>query len=86
MLERIYQSKTCLQILGMEEEISLSKGNYLTESEWKIISYLLELLESFKQEQLLLEGDEYVTISHVHTSVRILLTTITEFALSKTDL
>jgi hypothetical protein len=32
----------------MEEEISLSKENHLTESEWKTSPYLLELLQPFK--------------------------------------
>jgi hypothetical protein len=50
MLERIYHSKTCQQILEMEDEISLSKENYLTESEWMTIPSLLELLKPFKQD------------------------------------
>jgi hypothetical protein len=45
MLDRIYHSKTCLQILEMEDEISLSKEKYLKESEWKTIPSLLELLK-----------------------------------------
>jgi hypothetical protein len=50
MLERIYHSKTCQQSLEMEDEISLSKENYLTESEWMTIPSLLELLKPFKQD------------------------------------
>jgi hypothetical protein len=50
MLKRMYHSKTCQQILEMEDEISLSKENYLTESEWMTIPSLLELLKPFKQD------------------------------------
>jgi hypothetical protein len=41
MLDRINQSKTCLKMLEIEEEISLSEETYLTESKWKTIPYLL---------------------------------------------
>jgi hypothetical protein len=36
-------------MLEMKEEGFVSKDNYLTESEWKIIPYLLELLKPFIQ-------------------------------------
>jgi hypothetical protein len=63
MLDRINQSKTCLKMVEIEEEISLSKENYLTESEWKTIPYVVELLQSFKEHQKKLEVDRYVSIS-----------------------
>jgi hypothetical protein len=86
MLEMINQSKTFLKNLVTEEEISVSKENYLTESKWKIIPQLLELLQAFKQEQLKEEEDQYITISLVPTPVRQLMTTLSECAFTKSDL
>jgi hypothetical protein len=83
MLERLYHSNTCLQILEMEDEISLSKENYWTESEWKTIPSLLELLKPFKQDQLVLEGDKDVTISHAPSSVIMLSSTLNKFAFTE---
>jgi hypothetical protein len=42
--------------MEIEEELSLTDSNYLTESDWKAFPCFLELLKPFKQEQMRLTG------------------------------
>jgi peptide methionine sulfoxide reductase MsrB len=83
MLDSINQCKTCLAMLEMQEEVFLSKDNYLTESGWTTIPSLLKRLKPFKQDQLKLEGDQQVTTSRVPLAVIRLMKMLTHCALKR---
>jgi len=86
MLYRINESKTSIQLLHQGKEISLIEDSVLTDYEWKLLPQLLELLLPLKQEQKVLEGDKYVTISRVPFSVKHLMKHLDTFANERQDL
>ena len=64
----------------ISKEISLIKDSVLMDYEWKLLLQLLELLLPLEQEQKVLEGDKYVTISKVPFSVKHLIKHLDTFA------
>ena len=61
MLKRLLQLKVYLQI--MVQENLLAKEVNLTAQQWRIVEQITAVLEPFKQVQLLMEGEKYVTSS-----------------------
>ena len=64
MVKRLLYLRPAIDFLFADPASTLNQEKQLTAAEWKILACVEKLLEPFRDAQLYLEGQQYVTVSH----------------------
>jgi hypothetical protein len=72
MCERLVYLKQALRAMALDDQIPAQK--VLTNKDWEVIELVHKVLKPFKSAMIVLEGENYVTISFIPTVIKAIRT------------
>ena len=72
MCERLVYLKEALRAMALDNQIPPQK--ILTDEDWEVIELVHKALKPFKSAMIVLEGENYVTVSLIPTVIKVICT------------